>query len=91
MVQFYDTYSSESFGKLVEQYGIQHYLSEASPKDVSDIVPFQTAQIGDNIIVPFEMAQIPSVLFATGWTNHQIIMNRCKSDLQMIIFTNRYE
>ena len=23
------------------------------------------------------MAQIPSVLFSTGWTNHQIIMNRC--------------
>lgn len=86
MVQFYDTYSSESFGKLVEQYGIQHYLSEASPKDVSDIVPFQTAQIGDNIIVPFEMAQIPSVLFATGWTNHQIIMNRCKSDVERLFY-----
>ena len=86
MVQFYDTYSSESFGKVVEQYGIQHYLSEVSLKGASDIVPFQTAQIGDNVIVPFEMAQIPSVLFATGWTNHQIIMNRCKSDAERLFY-----
>lgn len=25
-------------------------------------------------IVPFEMAQIPNVLFCTGWTNHQIVI-----------------
>lgn len=30
--------------------------------------------------VPFEMAQIPNVLFSTGWTNHQIIMSKCKTD-----------
>ena len=30
-------------------------------------MPFETAQMEDGIIVPFEMAQIPNVLFATGW------------------------
>ena len=34
-------------------------------------------------IVPFEMAQIPNVLFATGWTNHQIIL--CKdADMEVV-------
>jgi len=38
------------------------------------------------LIVPFEMAQIPDVLFATGWTNHQIILNRCKSDTERLFY-----
>lgn len=37
-------------------------------------------------LVPFEMAQIPSVLFSTGWTNHQIIMNRCKTDAERLFY-----
>ena len=28
--------------------------------------------------MPIELAQIPTILFSTGWTNHQIIMSRCK-------------
>ena len=33
-------------------------------------------------IVPIEMAQIPQVLFATGWTNHQIL---CKdADMEVV-------
>ena len=40
----------------------------------------------DDIIVPFEMAQIPNVLFATGWTNHQIILNRCKTDIERLFY-----
>jgi hypothetical protein len=39
-----------------------------------------------DIIVPFEMAQIPNVLFATGWTNHQIILNRCKTDAERLFY-----
>ena len=38
------------------------------------------------VIVPFEMAQIPNVLFATGWTNHQIILNRCKTDTERLFY-----
>ena len=36
--------------------------------------------------VPFETAQIPTILFSTGWTNHQIIMNRCKSDDERLFY-----
>ena len=54
--------------------------------EYGDIVPFETAQMDDSIIVPFEMAQIPKVLFATGWTNHQIIMSRCKTDAERLFY-----
>ena len=50
------------------------------------IVPIELAQLNDNVIVSFEMTQIPSVLFATGWTNHQIIMNRCKNHSERLFY-----
>jgi len=55
-------------------------IAETDMTKYGDIVPFETAQIEGGVIVSFEMAQIPSILFSTGWTNHQIIMNRCESD-----------
>ena len=75
MVQLYDTYTTASFSALIEKTDMTKY---------GDIVPFETAQIDGKLIVPFEMAQIPNVLFATGWTNHQIILNRCKSDTERL-------
>ena len=48
------------------------------------IVPIELAQLNDNVIMPFEMAQIPNVLFATGWSNHQLIMGRCKTNEQRL-------
>ena len=77
MVQLYDTYTTASFSALIEKTDMTKY---------GDIVPFETAQIDGKLIVPFEMAQIPSVLFATGWTNHQIILNRCKSDTERLFY-----
>lgn len=77
MVQLYDTYTTASFSALIEKTDMTKY---------GDIVPFETAQIDGNLIVPFEMAQIPNVLFATGWTNHQIILNRCKSDTERLFY-----
>jgi predicted nuclease of restriction endonuclease-like (RecB) superfamily len=77
MVQLYDTYSTESFSSLIEETNVSAY---------KDIVPFQTARMEENAIVPFEMAQIPNVLFATGWTNHQIILNRCKTDASRLFY-----
>lgn len=77
MVQLYDTYSTESFSSLIEETNVSAY---------KDIVPFQTAQMDENAIVPFEMAQIPNVLFATGWTNHQIILSRCKTDASRLFY-----
>ena len=93
MVQLYDLYTSPAFVEMVDHYGLQHYLSipalgneqkEFVPIELSqiastEIVPFKTAQNQASEIMSFEMAQIPSVLYSTGWTNHQIIMNRCRS------------
>lgn len=77
MVQLYDTYSSASFSELIKNTSMPAY---------GNIVPFETAQRDDAVIMPFEMAQIPKVLFATGWTNHQIIMNRCKTDTERLFY-----
>lgn len=77
MVQFYDTYSSEAFKALI---------SNADVTSLNDIVPLETAQFNNPEFVPFEMAQIPNVLFCTGWTNHQIILNRCKSDQEKLFY-----
>ena len=73
MVQFYETYSSPAF---VEMIG----------KVKSKIVPIQSAQILQDVIVPIGLAQIPAVLFSTGWSNHQLIMNYCKTDEQRLFY-----
>lgn len=89
MVQLYDTYSSADFNKVVNYYGMQNYLAPAQ-KDLnesnSQIVPIQLAQIQHDEIVPIESAQIPSVLFATGWSNHQLIMSQCKTNEQRLFY-----
>ena len=77
MVQLYETYSTTSFASL---------LAETDMFAYKDIVPFETAQMDDAVIVPFEMAQIPNVLFCTGWTNHQIVLNRCKTDAERLFY-----
>ena len=71
MVQFYETYSSDEFTKL---------LNSTSQGRL------ETQLINNSEFVPFQMAQIPNVLFSTGWTNHQIIMNRCKSDKERLFY-----
>ena len=90
MVQFYETYSSQGFNEIVRHYGMQHYLLKSDQRESSDekkaIVPIELAQIGNDVIVPIELAQIPNVLFATGWSNHQLIMSRCKSDEQRLFY-----
>jgi predicted nuclease of restriction endonuclease-like (RecB) superfamily len=90
MVRFYDTYSSESFTQTVSRYGMQNYLAGTKQKKLPSqdgkIVSFEMTQIDSGEIVSFEMAQIPNVLFATGWTNHQIIMNRCKTDSERLFY-----
>ena len=86
MVQFYDTYSTTSFNSLVEHYGMQHYLADASQNEASEIVPIELAQLPKNDFVPNGLAQIPSVLLATGWSNHQLIMSKCKTDEQRLFY-----
>ena len=90
MVRFYDTYSSDDFMQTVSRYGMQNYLAGTKqkklPSQEGKIVSFEMTQIDSGVIVSFEMAQIPSVLFSTGWTNHQIIMNRCKTDAERLFY-----
>lgn len=86
MVQLYDTYSTSEFNQLVKNYGMQEYMLSKSDVSEKQIVPFETAQLQESAFVPAEMAQIPTVLLVTGWTNHQIILNRCKSDEQRLFY-----
>ena len=85
MVQFYETYSRSDFSATLKQNNVVK-LQALKPKSDLSNVPFETAQITSNEIVPFETAQIPMVLFSTGWTNHQIILSRCKSDNERLFY-----
>ena len=71
-------------------YEKRHHLSKSDQREFPDekkaIVPIELAQIGNDVIVPIELTQIPNVLFATGWSNHQLIMSRCKSDEQRLFY-----
>lgn len=42
-------------------------------------MPVEMAQMTRTEFVPIELAQIPDILFSVGWSNHQIIMNRCQN------------
>ncbi len=86
MVQLYESYSSESFTTLLETMESSKLLSCQQADSRSEIVPFETAQIEEVGFVPIQSAQIPSILFSTGWTNHQIIMNRCKTDDERLFY-----
>ena len=90
MVQFYETYSSEGFTQTVSHYGMQNYLTDTKPKELmsrnEEIVSIELTQMDDCVIVPIELAQIPNVLFATGWSNHQLIMSRCKTNEQQLFY-----
>lgn len=87
MVQLYETYSRSEFTELVSHMKVSEFARpQLPPSTVSQIVPIEMAQIHTPEIVPFEMAQIPNVVFATGWTNHQIILSRCKTDEERLFY-----
>ena len=90
MVRFYEMYSSDGFTQTVNRYGMQNYLAGTTQKKLPSkdgkFVSFEMTQFDNDEIVSFEMAQIPSVLFSTGWTNHQIIMNRCKTNEERLFY-----
>ena len=75
MVQFYETYSSVEFCNLLVHLKLQ-----------KQIVSSGMTQLPDKEIVSFEMTQIPSVLFRTGWTNHQIILRQCSLPEQYLFY-----
>ena len=81
MVQFYETYSSPAFIELIGKVKPQQIVPfEMAQIPDCQIVPIESAQIQTKSIVPFETAQIPKVLFCTGWGNHQIVLNRCRTN-----------
>lgn len=90
MVKFYDIYSSENFIQTVKHYGMQNYLSGSKSKNLpsneGSIVSIESTQIPVNDFVSIELTQIPNVLFATGWSNHQLIMRQCKTNEQRLFY-----
>ena len=87
MVQFYETYSSQAFIELIDHVKPQQIVPfEMAQIPNRQIVTIQSAQIQTNPIVPIQLAQIPTILFSTGWSNHQLIMNYCKTDEQRLFY-----
>ena len=80
MVKLYDTYSSQQFVSYIDKL----------PKNIlansQQIVSPKMTQIESVKIVSVEMTQIPNLLFRIGWTNHQIILQRCSMIEQYIFY-----
>ncbi|MBR6846942.1 MAG: DUF1016 family protein [Bacteroidales bacterium] len=87
MVQFYETYSSQAFIELIGHVKPQQIVPfEMAQIPNRQILTIQSAQIQTNPFVPIQLAQIPTILFSTGWSNHQLIMNYCKTDEQRLFY-----
>ncbi len=69
MVQLYETYSSESFTRLLEATKESKLIACQQQDSLSEIVPVETAQTEKAEFVPIQLAQIPNVLFSTGGSN----------------------
>ena len=88
MVQFYETYSSVEFLNLLVHLKLQKQIMppKAAQIESKEIVSSEMTQLSSRPIVSFEMTQIPSVLYRTGWTNHQIIMRQCSLPEQCVFY-----
>ena len=89
MVKLYDLYSDEEFTKLVNSLSIKP-IYPIAPFVSSTMTPLQqkaiSTQTANPQIVSFRMTQIPELLLHTGWTNHQIIMQRCSNYEQCVFY-----
>ena len=61
-------------------------LQPRPESESQQFVPIELAQIQEKDFMPIELAQIPTVLLATGWSNHQLIMSRSKTDEQRLFY-----
>jgi predicted nuclease of restriction endonuclease-like (RecB) superfamily len=88
MVQFYETYTSVAFNGLIERLKLNKQIVPTLSAQIEDakIVPAELAQMTNGSIVSFDMRQIPSLLLKTGWSNHQVILNRCELPEQQIFY-----
>ena len=64
---------SESFKELMQSTKLAQFTKMELPSAAKGFVPF-------------EMATIQSVLFFTGWSNHQLILNRCKTNEERLFY-----
>ena len=87
MVKFYDTYSTETFAKIISSLHLPEIVQsgiaqlELSTKlSSNEIVQFSTAQLEDGI-KPF-----PKLLTIIPFTSHIEIMNRCRSDEERVFY-----
>lgn len=80
MVKLYDTYSSQQFVSYIDKL----------PKNIlansQQFVSSKMTQIEPSQIVSAGMTQIPNLLLRIGWTNHQIILQRCTTIDQYIFY-----
>ena len=79
MVKLYDTYSSQQFVSYIAKLPAKVLGSQ-------EIVSSEMTQLRDLSFVSVEMTQIPSLLLRTGWTNHQLILQRCTTIDQYIFY-----
>ena len=77
---------SESFKELMQSTKLAQFTKMELPSAATGFVPFEKEQIMPKEFVPTELAQIPSVLFFTGWSNHQLILNRCKTNEERLFY-----
>ncbi|MBO4654297.1 MAG: DUF1016 family protein [Bacteroidales bacterium] len=86
MVKFYEIYSSPAFIDLIGKINNQIVPFEMAQIPSQQIVPIRLAQKQSTEFVTIRLSQIPSILFSTGWSNHQLIMNYCKTDEQRLFY-----
>ena len=91
MVQFYETYTSAAFMDLSEKFKhhkqfVPFETAQFVSPEMTRIVSTPLIQMDSTQIVPLQMAQLPSLLMHTGWTNHQIILQRCCSAEEYVFY-----
>ena len=86
MVKFYEAYSSPSFIELIGKVKSQIVPFEMAQIPNHQIVPIELSQLQPDQFVTIGLSQIPTILFSTGWSNHQLIMNYCKTDEQRLFY-----
>lgn len=86
MVKFYESYSTSSFNELIGSVNNQLLPFEMVQISSRQIVPIELSQIQPKKFVSIGLSQIPSILFSTGWSNHQLIMNYCKTDEERLFY-----
>lgn len=84
MVEFYDTYSSESFRLALGKYGKMEFVQMPSAQNE----PSEFSALKEIVQIPSALLQteMPKLLGLTTFSNHLEIINRCKSAEEMLFY-----